>query len=258
LTIFFVQDIIFLFPLDDRREWYRYHNLLADFLREELSRRAPEQAAAQGQDVRCYIACMGNDLTGAEEYAGQALRDLSEEDTGFKPGIYVALGDTYRQNGQWAEARQSYLVALESINDPENWGRLSLPVTGWIYTRTAELYFEWDELEEASGHLARGLERAGLSGDVRTQIAGVILSARLALAQGDLEKAAEALALLGDVLKVAEGGWGGGRTGAQDGRGEGRPAAAGGRTHFKCEERGLVHGFPDWFFLDRPANPRRP
>jgi LuxR family maltose regulon positive regulatory protein len=34
---------LFLVPLDDRREWYRYHRLFADFLRTELS---PEQAAA--------------------------------------------------------------------------------------------------------------------------------------------------------------------------------------------------------------------
>lgn len=30
---------LFLVPLDDRREWYRYHRLFADFLREELKRR---------------------------------------------------------------------------------------------------------------------------------------------------------------------------------------------------------------------------
>jgi LuxR family maltose regulon positive regulatory protein len=32
----------FVIPLDDRREWYRYHHLLGDFLRAELERRHPE------------------------------------------------------------------------------------------------------------------------------------------------------------------------------------------------------------------------
>jgi LuxR family transcriptional regulator, maltose regulon positive regulatory protein len=32
----------FVIPLDDRREWYRYHHLFGDFLRAELARRDPE------------------------------------------------------------------------------------------------------------------------------------------------------------------------------------------------------------------------
>ena len=29
---------LFLIPLDDERNWYRYHHLFADFLRTELTR----------------------------------------------------------------------------------------------------------------------------------------------------------------------------------------------------------------------------
>jgi LuxR family transcriptional regulator, maltose regulon positive regulatory protein len=334
---------LFLVALDDRREWYRYHHLFGDFLREELNHRYPEQAPelhrraarwfldhelveqayyhalaaddlelmgllinryanaklqagefsdlkrwldalppewytaypvlglaragylaytgafeeclrmvdevenrlahlasedarqqmARVKAVRCFMACTVNDLNQAQSYAGQALQDLPEEDLGFRPVIYAALGDTYRQNGLWDEARQCYQQALtfthspsvrvqsahvygaladldlrqgrlqsaanywrralESMQERENWGRLPLPVTGWIYTRTAELLYEWNELEAASDHLARGRERAELGGDVRTQIAGLILAARINQAQGELEKAAEFL-----------------------------------------------------------------
>jgi LuxR family maltose regulon positive regulatory protein len=38
---------VFLTPLDDRREWYRYHHLLADLLRLELHRDVPEAESAQ-------------------------------------------------------------------------------------------------------------------------------------------------------------------------------------------------------------------
>jgi LuxR family maltose regulon positive regulatory protein len=38
---------VFLTPLDDTREWYRYHHLLSDVLRRELRRDAPEAASAQ-------------------------------------------------------------------------------------------------------------------------------------------------------------------------------------------------------------------
>lgn len=35
------QENLFLIPLDDRREWFRYHRLFGDFLREELQRQHP-------------------------------------------------------------------------------------------------------------------------------------------------------------------------------------------------------------------------
>ncbi len=331
---------LFIVPLDNSREWFRYHRLFADYLQEELTRRQPSQIAelhrraagwhleqdlpeqayqhalaagdldlvalvlerytnakllagelsvlkrwidalppdwssaypelglaragylaysgafeaslqvidqveksltppendntrrqlARVKAIRCFMACTGNDLTMAVTYAGQALQDLPDEDLGFRPGIYAALGDTYRQKGLWEDARQSYLKALEftnspairvgsghlygaladlelrqgrlrsaagfwekalaSIQDRGNWGRIPLPVTGWIYTRMAELFYEWNELEKASDYLSRGLERAELGGDVRTQIAAYILSARMSLARGEVEAAA--------------------------------------------------------------------
>ena len=36
---------LFLVPLDDEREWYRYHHLFADLLRRQLLRKSPETAA---------------------------------------------------------------------------------------------------------------------------------------------------------------------------------------------------------------------
>jgi LuxR family maltose regulon positive regulatory protein len=39
------RDNLFLMPLDDRREWFRYHHLFTDFLCEELRKRQPQMAA---------------------------------------------------------------------------------------------------------------------------------------------------------------------------------------------------------------------
>jgi LuxR family transcriptional regulator, maltose regulon positive regulatory protein len=207
----------------------RVVNEVEERLKATASEDAPRQLA-RVKSVRCFMACMSNDLPRAESFAGQALRDLPQEDLGFRPGIYAALGDTYRQNGLWEEARQCYLKALDFtqapavrvqsahvygaladldlqqgrlqnaagywkkalafIQDRENWGHLPLPVSGWIYIRTAELLYEWNELESTAEYLSRGLERAELSGDVRTQLAGYILSSRLHLSLGELEKAA--------------------------------------------------------------------
>jgi LuxR family maltose regulon positive regulatory protein len=334
---------LFLVPLDDTREWFRYHRLFADFLRDESSRRQPGEvahlhrraaewylakdlpdpafdhavaaddldltiriferyanarlqggelrmvqhwldalppawlaaypvfdlaragllafsgaldacqrciddveqrlASAQGGDarqqqakataIRCAIACMQSDLGQARAYAEQALGDLPEDDLGFRPLIYGALGDSYRQRGYWNEAKTCYLQALDfrhaptirvesahvfgaladldlrqghlkaaaanwdralaAIQDRRNWGLIPLPVIGWVHLRLGELYYEGNDLERARAALARGLEYAELGGDVRALIAGYLLASRLELAEGGTTTAGEHL-----------------------------------------------------------------
>jgi LuxR family maltose regulon positive regulatory protein len=193
--------------------------------------------------IRCAIACMHNDLTQAKTYADRALRDLPEEDLGFRPLICGALGDSYRQHGQWGEAKAWYLKALgyqdapsfrvesahvfgaladlelrqghlrdaashwskalAAIQDRENWGRVPLPLIGWVYLRVGELQYERNELSEAWDHLSRGLERAELGGDVRAMIAGYLIASRLKLTEGDVEAAAEYLEQARPLLEEA-------------------------------------------------------
>jgi LuxR family maltose regulon positive regulatory protein len=179
--------------------------------------------------VRCLMACMRNDLGQAEDYARQALQNLPETDASFRPGIYVALGDTYRVSGNWTEAKTCYLKALSVADSPqhgfmsahvfgaladlvlrqgqlreaddywrkalaviqeqENWGRIELPVIGWVYMRLGETLYERNELAEAWDRVSSGLERAELGGDVRALIAGYLIAGRLKLTEGDIEAA---------------------------------------------------------------------
>jgi LuxR family maltose regulon positive regulatory protein len=183
--------------------------------------------------VRCLMACTQNDIARAEVYAGQALQELAAEDLNWRPGVYAALGDAYRRNARWEEARSCYLEALavtESpelrflsvhvfgaladlalrqgrlreadtywrkglavIQQPENWGRLELPVVGWLYIRMGELLYEDNELAAAWEHLSRGLESAELGGDVRAMIAGYVIAGRLKLTLGEIGAATEYL-----------------------------------------------------------------
>ncbi|MGD2049723.1 MAG: LuxR C-terminal-related transcriptional regulator, partial [Chloroflexota bacterium] len=54
---FVERENLFLFPLDDRREWFRYHRLFADYLREELKRRQADTVAGLHQRAaRWYLA----------------------------------------------------------------------------------------------------------------------------------------------------------------------------------------------------------
>ena len=193
--------------------------------------------------VRCFIACFQNDLTQAVAYADQALRDLEEEQSAFRDNIFQALGDTYRRNGFWEQARSSYLKVLDVervprsrlqaahvygaladlelmqgrlraaaaywdralviIEERQSWGRLPLAITGWVYLRMGELRYEWNELETARDHLTRGLQRAELGGDVLSLIAGYLIGARLKLTDGDIAAAASALERARPLLERA-------------------------------------------------------
>jgi LuxR family maltose regulon positive regulatory protein len=187
--------------------------------------------------VRCFMACIQNDQARAEEYANQALRDLREESVAFRASIYHALGDTYRRNGRWDEAKECYLTvlgfagvpgfrlqsivqgahvygaladlelrrgrlrsaadywrkALTAIQERESWGRIELPVIGWVYIRMGEILYEWNAVAEAENHVARGLSRAEMGGDARALIAGYLLAGRLKLTAGDSAAAGEYL-----------------------------------------------------------------
>ncbi|NTU79848.1 MAG: hypothetical protein HGA45_10670 [Chloroflexales bacterium] len=330
---------LFLMPLDDSRAWFRYHQLFADVLREELHQRHPAQVtnlhrragrwylaqalpepafqhAVAGDDpelviqiledyldaklnggefsllkrwldslpaqwhtaypllglaragllaftgaldacvrcvddverrlsplasedtrgqrarvtaIRCAIACFQNDLAQAETYADRALRDLAADDS-FRAAVYGALGDTYRHHGRWEESRACYLSALElghgptfrvqsvhafgaladlqlrqgrlraaaaywrkalaGMQDRATWGSFPLPLIGWVYLRMGEILYEWNELEAANDHLAQGLARAELGGDVRALIAAYLLAGQLKLAAGEITAAA--------------------------------------------------------------------
>lgn len=201
------------------------------------------QQMAKATAIRCAIACMQNDLTQAEQYAGRALRGLPAEDLGFRPLIYGALGDSYRHHGRWGDAKTCYLAALdvrhapvvraESVHvygaladlelrqgrlraaaaywrealaiseDPVMWGSYPLPAVGWADLRLAELLYEWNELADARAHLSRGLERAEVGGDVRALIAGYLLTSHMALIDGDVETAAASLERARPLLEQA-------------------------------------------------------
>ena len=344
---------VFLTPLDDSREWFRYHQLFAEFLQGELQRRHPEEVAllhgraahwylahdlpdqafqhavargdlelviyiferyvpaklqggevriverwlaalpdawraahpmlgfaqacvllytgqfeaglryvdeveqrvrAQGEEMRprlakvtalrCIVACYQNNLAPAETFAFQALRDLPEGDIELRNGLYGALGDTYRKNGRWEEAKACYLKtldfpqtpafhvqsviafgaladldlqqgqfqgaaaywrrALAIINDRRSWGILPLSLIGWVYIRMGEIFYEWNELGEATAHVDPGLQRAELSGDTQAMLAGYLIAGRLKLTAGDGDAAGNCLERARSLVEGAE------------------------------------------------------
>ncbi len=175
--------------------------------------------------VRCAIACFQNDLRLAEAYADQALSDLSPRESFYIASVHHALADTYARNGIWDKASAAYHRALavdhrpsfkirsahiygaiadlelrqgklstagnywamaqQSIDAAETWGKLPIPVTGWVEVRQAELCYERNQLQRARELAEHGVKRGELGQDTRTLIAGHLVLARCSLVAGD-------------------------------------------------------------------------
>jgi LuxR family maltose regulon positive regulatory protein len=93
-----VRSNAFVIPLDDRREWYRYHHLFGDLLRAELRRRHPE--LLQLYLVRAASWC---EVYGSPDEAfgyAHACGDLRQAGR-----IALANRDSYTQRGQSETAR---------------------------------------------------------------------------------------------------------------------------------------------------------
>jgi LuxR family maltose regulon positive regulatory protein len=204
--------------------------------RTDMDQEEDQDAHIHGQltSLQCAFACMQGDLEAAERFAEQSLASLAVADNSFRLSVHLALGDTYRRFGRWPAAEQSYRQALSladrdplldfgrahgfgamadlalrkgrlkeavahwdkamnAIEQPENWGSLPLPLSGWVYVRRAEIAYEHNDLDIARKYLVEGLERGKAGQDARTQLAGNLLGARLALAERQVAAAWERL-----------------------------------------------------------------
>jgi LuxR family maltose regulon positive regulatory protein len=102
---------LFLFPLDDRREWYRYHHLFAEVLRAGGDR---ERQAVLHQRAASWLASRGlfpeaiehalaaEDVDQAAQLIVQAARDA------FRAGSLVTLGE-------WLDALPDERVQADSV-----------------------------------------------------------------------------------------------------------------------------------------------
>ena len=82
---------LFLLPLDDRREWYRYHELFADVLRNQLLQRDPELAHA--------VHRRASEWLGLEGYQYEAVRHAVAANE-HESATMLVLDDWYPSLGQ--------------------------------------------------------------------------------------------------------------------------------------------------------------
>ncbi|BBI36634.1 LuxR C-terminal-related transcriptional regulator [Cohnella abietis] len=67
---------LFIIPLDDQRNWYRYHHLFSDFLQRMWSRENPDKQEQTHRDAACWLESHGLDDDAMEHFiAGKHYTD---------------------------------------------------------------------------------------------------------------------------------------------------------------------------------------
>jgi LuxR family maltose regulon positive regulatory protein len=144
---------LFLVPLDNKRQWYRYHHLFADLMRSELHRADPTLAPTLHRRASRWFASNGS----ASEAVDHALWGGDPE---AAAELIVANWNVCFSEGMVATV-QSWLDRLppEMVADD---ARLCL-TRGWVARHTGRLDAVEAWIEAAESTTARGPLRDGLS-----------------------------------------------------------------------------------------------
>ncbi len=196
---------LFLVPLDDRREWYRYHHLFADVLRARLLDEAPEQVPLLHQRASRWY-----ELYGSSEDA--VRHALAARDVDRAVHLMELAVPTVRRNRQDA-VLLGWLKALP--DDAVRRSPVLSVISGWSLMVSGELDAaepRFDDAERAlAGEPGGSAPHGAESEELRTLPATIAIHrAALAQARGDVagtaEHARRALDLAGPGDHLARGG----------------------------------------------------
>lgn len=195
---------LFLIPLDDRREWYRFHHLFADVLRQRLSREKPDQIAGLHLRAATWFKDAGmiesaiahyfsaGDVNGAAQLAESVayrklfdgrddesvrrwLRRFGEGDFSKRP--ILAICDAWRltRASQFWEAEERLVqaeTALEDVTtDPLEEGATDQIMSQLLQIRGAIQILHFADLDQAETNSRRALELAPADDQVSRTIA---------------------------------------------------------------------------------------
>jgi LuxR family maltose regulon positive regulatory protein len=125
-----------------------------------------------------------------EEAIKVCTRALAESQAGGETGTIVSathsLGVTHLIQGRLHQAAQVY---QEGLHQAEHAGNDRLPAYGLLMMRLAEIYYQWNKLDEAENLLRAGLERSETGGYPWAIFFGRNLSAIIHLARGNMQAA---------------------------------------------------------------------
>jgi LuxR family transcriptional regulator, maltose regulon positive regulatory protein len=215
----------FVVPLDRRAEWYRYHHLFAELLRNELTRSEPDATAELNR--RAMAWCIAHDFHEAALIYGHAagetdvvaglvdelalpthydgrmetldgwLRWFSEDDLRRYPALAVEGGWLRALTGRSAEAER-WLALAEGATSTIALSDGSATIDPWVALLRAGMMPDGPERAVADGELAVAELAAGSAW--RPAALAVLGTARVIL--GDYESA------IADLTAAVEGGSG--------------------------------------------------
>ncbi|MBN1888984.1 MAG: tetratricopeptide repeat protein [Thermoflexales bacterium] len=174
---------LFLVPLDDRREWYRYHRLFADFLRTGLK---PEQAATL--NLRAARWFEAHDLL-PEAVKYSLAHAAATGDTDEAVRVVILAGSRALSEG----ALVTLLGWLDALPDEV------VCTNGWLASFKAWSLLMTGQSEMATSYIQSA--EANLEDDAAAVDRGRVLSLRCAIsdAKDVLQMAPQALELIGDA-----------------------------------------------------------
>jgi LuxR family maltose regulon positive regulatory protein len=151
----------FLVPLDDRREWYRYHRLFADLLQDGLQRRDPERVPDLNRRAASWFKTAGDH--------GAAIRHLI--DAGELEEATIVVCEHYLPTIEWGGFGT---VARWLERFPRSWvvndARLSI-VEAWVMS----FFNRQEEAEAALTHASAAAYEGPLPDGARSVDASVVL-----------------------------------------------------------------------------------
>ncbi|MBB6670091.1 LuxR C-terminal-related transcriptional regulator [Cohnella nanjingensis] len=165
---------LFIVPLDEQREWYRYHDLFADFLRRQLRQRHAERWTQSHADAARWLEQHGLLMEAAEQllagnlHAAAAsfierrisdirlpyatllrwLSVLPEASLSEKPMLQFLHVKALIETEEWALAELK-LQSIETVLTGPGWE----PWLSALYLMRAELSFYQKDLNQAEAYL---------------------------------------------------------------------------------------------------------
>src|SRR5690606_31715820 len=95
---------LFLVPLDDRRQWYRYHHLFGDLLRSRLVDEAPERVPVLHRRASDWFEAAGD--------RSEAVRHALAARDGERAAELIELGIPELRRARQDATQQAWLEAL--------------------------------------------------------------------------------------------------------------------------------------------------
>jgi len=168
---------LFLVPLDDRRQWYRYHHLFADFLRNYLRQQMPGQM----HDLHCWAA---------DWYERQGMLSQAIE--------HALKGESFEWAGQLIERAGQAVFGRGEVNTLVQWLAAlpdelvrSQPKLNMLYVISLLILGQLETVESRLEEIERRLDLETLSPDERETLSGQVNTARAywTMIQGDINTA---------------------------------------------------------------------